>query len=208
MRREGPYRGKRAFDLAAVTVLAAPALVLGAACACAIKLDDGGPVLFRQERVGRDGRTFELVKFRTMLHGVDNPLYPDASRVTRAGRLLRRLSLDELPQLINVVKGDMSVVGPRPTLAYQVERYTPEQRRRLAVRPGLTGLAQVRGRNTITWAERIKLDLEYLDKQSLLYDAYVLLLSLRVVFAEEVGGHPLDDPIARLDAPAAPRVIA
>lgn len=200
------YRGKRAVDLALTTALAAPALVLGTACALAIKLDDGGPVFFRQERVGLGGRTFRVVKFRTMLHGAENPLFPDALRITRAGRVLRRLSLDELPQLLNVAAGDMSIVGPRPTLAYQVERYTLQQRRRLAVRPGLTGLAQVRGRNTIAWSDRIELDLEYIEKQSVRFDLYLLLLSVRVVFAEEVGGHPLDDPIARLDE-SPPRTV-
>jgi lipopolysaccharide/colanic/teichoic acid biosynthesis glycosyltransferase len=195
------YRGKRIVDLAVTAVLAAPALLLGAACALVIMLDDGGPVFFRQERVGMGGRTFPVLKFRTMVHGGANPLFPDASRITRSGVVLRRLSLDELPQLLNVAKGDMSIVGPRPTLAYQVERYTPDQRRRLAVRPGLTGLAQVRGRNTIAWADRIELDLEYLDKQSVLYDLYLLLLSVRVLFSEEIGGHPVNDPIARLDEP-------
>jgi len=199
MSGDDPYRGKRAIDLAMTAALAAPALLLGTACALAIKLDDGGPVFYRQERVGMGGCAFRVIKFRTMLHGADNPLFPDALRITRTGKVLRRLSLDELPQLLNVALGDMSIVGPRPTLAYQVERYTPRQRRRLAVRPGLTGLAQVRGRNTIAWSDRIDFDLEYLEKQSVRFDLYLLLLSVRVVFAEEVGGHPLDDPIARLD---------
>lgn len=202
------YRGKRMFDLAVSAVLAAPAIVLSAACAVAIRLDDGGPVLFRQERVGLDGRRFDVIKFRTMLSDGVNPLFPDATRITRAGAALRRLSLDELPQLINVIRGDMSIVGPRPTLAYQVDRYTAEQRRRLAVRPGLTGLAQVKGRNSIAWAERIVLDLEYLDKQSPLFDLYVLVLSLRVLLADDVGGHPVDDPLARVDPPKAPTITA
>ena len=156
-------------------------------------------MLFRQERVGRDGRPFRLMKFRTMVDASDNPLFPDPARVTRVGRVLRRLSLDELPQLINVLRGDMSIVGPRPTLAYQVERYTPEQRRRLAVRPGVTGLAQVKGRNALAWADRITLDLEYLRRQSLWFDLYVLFCSVGVVVGADVGGHPTDDPIARPD---------
>ena len=194
----GPYRGKRAFDLLIVGILCLPASLLGAAAAAAIKIDDRGPVLFRQERVGRDGRPFHVLKLRTMIHGESNPLFPDATRITRVGRVLRRLSLDELPQLLNVARGDMSIVGPRPTLAYQVARYTPEQRRRLAVRPGLTGLAQVRGRNNLLWAERIAMDVEYLEKQSAVFDLLVLLLSLKVVLGGDVEGHPADDPIARL----------
>jgi lipopolysaccharide/colanic/teichoic acid biosynthesis glycosyltransferase len=194
-----PYRGKRAVDLALLAVLALPALLLGAVCALAIKVDDRGPAFFRQERVGRGGETFRVVKFRTMRHDAANPVFPDASRITRVGRVLRRLSLDELPQLLNVLRGEMSVVGPRPTLAYQVERYTPEQRRRLAVRPGLTGLAQVRGRNAIAWADRIALDLVYLDRQSPFYDLYLVLRSAGAVFGGGVEGHPTDDPIARID---------
>jgi lipopolysaccharide/colanic/teichoic acid biosynthesis glycosyltransferase len=199
MNPERPYRGKRAFDLIVLVVLSLPAGTLGLVAALAVKLDDRGPVLFRQERVGRGGRAFHVLKLRTMAHGAANPLFPDGSRITRSGRVLRRLSLDELPQLLNVLRGDMSIVGPRPTLAYQVARYTPEQRRRLAVRPGLTGLAQVKGRNNLPWADRILLDLEYIRKQSPLYDLYVLLLSVKVVLGGDVEGHPADDPIARLD---------
>ena len=143
-----PYRGKRVMDLAILAVVAVPAVVIGTACALAVRVTSRGPVFFRQERVGMGGRLFRVWKFRTMVDG-DNPVFPDASRITSAGRVLRRLSLDELPQLVNVATGEMSVVGPRPTLAYQVERYTDRQRRRLAVRPGLTGLAQVSGRNSL-----------------------------------------------------------
>lgn len=199
MSPDGPYVGKRAFDLLVLLALALPAGVLGGAAALAIKLDDGGPVFFRQERIGRHGMPFYVLKLRTMVHGEVNPMFPDATRITRSGRVLRRLSLDELPQLLNVLRGDMSIVGPRPTLAYQVARYTPEQRRRLCVRPGLTGLAQVKGRNNLPWSDRIALDLEYLEKQSPLYDALVLLMSVRVVLSADVQGHPIDDPIARLD---------
>ena len=123
--------------------------MLGAVCAVAVRLTSPGPVLFRQERIGMGGEPFEMVKFRSMRHGV-NPIFPDADRITRVGRLLRRTSLDELPNLINVARGEMSIVGPRPTLAYQVERYDDRQRNRLAVRPGLTGLAQVNGRNALS----------------------------------------------------------
>ena len=197
---DGPYRGKRAFDLAVLAVVALPALVLGLLAALAIKLDDRGPVFFRQDRVGQDGVTFQVLKLRTMINA-PNPLFPDADRITRAGRWLRRLSLDELPQLLNVLMGQMSIVGPRPTLPYQVARYTAEQRRRLAVRPGLTGLAQVRGRNALLWADRITLDLEYLRRQSFAFDVRVLLWSVRVVVAADVGGHAVDDPIGRVDTP-------
>lgn len=195
----GPYRGKRALDLAVALVAAVPASVIGAVCAVAIRIDDRGPIFFRQARVGWRGELFEVVKFRTMVVGESNPLFPDSARITRVGRLLRRFSLDELPQLLNVIRGEMSIVGPRPTLAYQVERYTAEQRQRLQVRPGLTGLAQVKGRNTISWSERITLDLEYLHKQSVGFDLYLLLLSVKVVIVADVGGHPTDDPIARPD---------
>ena len=198
MTRTGPYRGKRAVDLALVSVAAVPAVLLGSVCGVLIKLEDGGDVFFRQERVGKDGVAFHCWKFRTMMMG-DNPIYPDDDRITRTGKVLRRLSLDELPQLLNVLRGQMSIVGPRPTLGYQVERYTPEQRRRLEVRPGLTGLAQVRGRNALLWADRIAMDLNYLARQSPLFDLYVLALSIGAVLRQDVGGHPVDDPLAQID---------
>lgn len=199
----GPYRGKRAVDLAVVGVAALPAALLGGVAALAVRLTSRGPVLFRQERVGRGGRPFLLLKLRTMHADGPNPVFPDADRITAVGRLLRRTSVDELPQLWNVVKGDMSVVGPRPTLAYQVARYDERQRGRLAVRPGLTGLAQVRLRNTAPWAERIELDLEYVQAQSLWLDVRILLSSVAVVLRNllpggaGVDGHPIDDPLAR-----------
>ena len=131
--------------------------VVGGLAALAIRLTSRGPVLFRQERVGKGGEPFEVVKFRTMVHlDEPNPLIPDPDRITRVGAFLRRFSLDELPQLLNVARGEMSIVGPRPTLAYQVERYSDRERQRLRVRPGLTGLAQVNGRNAIAWSERIE----------------------------------------------------
>lgn len=196
VRRSGPYRGKRAFDLALLAVVALPALALGSACALAVRLTSTGPVFFRQERVGMDGCLFRVWKFRTMVAG-DNPIFPDASRITSAGRILRRLSLDELPQLINVAAGDMSVVGPRPTLAYQVERYDDHQRRRLAVRPGLTGWAQINGRNSLTWADRITLDIEYVDRQSPSFDLSIIVRTAQTMISGDgVEGHPTDDPLA------------
>jgi lipopolysaccharide/colanic/teichoic acid biosynthesis glycosyltransferase len=196
-----PYRGQRLLDLAVVAVVALPATVVGVACAVAIKRTSPGPVFFRQDRAGLHGRTFRVVKFRTMVDDpAGNPLFPDDDRITSAGRWLRRWSLDELPQLVNVVVGDMSVVGPRPTLPYQVERYTDEQRRRLDVRPGLTGLAQLRGRNEILWEERIAHDLEYVDRQSLAFDLWLLLRTVPAVLGGHgIEGHPVDDPLAAID---------
>lgn len=192
-----PYRGKRVVDLALLAVIAVPALVIGAACAVAVKLTSKGPVLFRQERVGMGGQPFTVLKFRTMVQG-DNPVFPDADRVTAVGRWLRRLSLDELPQLVNVARGEMSIVGPRPTLQYQVDRYDERQRGRLAVRPGLTGLAQVRGRNALPWHERIEYDLEYVRTQSPLLDLRLVLATIKpMLTGEGAEGHPTDDPLAK-----------
>jgi lipopolysaccharide/colanic/teichoic acid biosynthesis glycosyltransferase len=199
-----PYAGKRAVDVVLLAVVGVPALILGAACAVAVRLTSKGPVLFRQERVGRDGEPFELLKFRTMVVG-DNPIFPDATRITSAGRVLRRFSLDELPQLLNVARGEMSVVGPRPTLAYQVKRYSDRQRLRLCVRPGLTGLAQVRGRNSLSWSARIELDVEYVETQSIAVDARIVVATVTVLLSGAgAEGHPTDDPLARPDAKSEP----
>jgi lipopolysaccharide/colanic/teichoic acid biosynthesis glycosyltransferase len=181
-----------------LVLLAVPAALIGALCALAVRLDSRGSALYRQERVGQDGRPFTILKFRTMVDAPGgNPLHPEADRITRVGRVLRRSSLDELPQLLNVLSGDMSIVGPRPTLAYQVERYDERQRRRLLVRPGLTGLAQVRGRNAITWGERIEYDLDYVARQSLWLDLRLLVATVpALVGGRGAGGHPTEDPIA------------
>ena len=194
----GPYRGKRVVDLAILAVVAVPAVVRAVPCAVAVKLTSPGPVLFRQERIGRNGRPFELLKFRTMTTG-PNALIPDQADITRVGAMLRRISLDELPQLLNVARGEMSIVGPRPTLAYQVDRYTDAQRRRLCVNPGVTGWAQLQGRNEIPWARRIEYDLEYIDTlQSPARDVSILIRSvLAALTGGGVEGHPADDPIAR-----------
>lgn len=195
MNRAIGYRGKRGLDLAILGVVAVPAAALGTIAAIAVRLTSRGPVLFRQRRIGLDGMPFEALKFRSMLHG-DNPAIPDASRITPVGRVLRRFSLDELPQLLNVARGDMSIVGPRPTLPEQVERYDVFQRRRLEVRPGITGLAQIRGRNTIAWDERIRHDVEYVEECSLCLDLAILARTLGAVLSGEgVEGHPDDDPI-------------
>lgn len=196
-----PYRGKRLVDLVIVALVALPAVVLGAACALSVRLTSRGPVFFRQERVGMGGAPFVCLKFRTMADG-DNPIIPDESVITPAGRALRRLSLDELPQLLNVVRGEMSVVGPRPTLAYQVERWTPRQRERLNVRPGLTGLAQVNGRNDLSWPERIEFDLQYVETQSMRADLAILARTAGAMLGGEgTGATAADDPIARVEEP-------
>ena len=174
--------------------LASPVLAVAAA---AIKLEDGGPVLYRQTRVGKGGEDFELLKLRTMVVGAEAQGAGFAvdrgdRRITRVGRLLRRTSVDELPQLWNVVRGDMSLIGPRPTLRYQVERYDERQRRRLEVKPGLTGWAQVHGRATLPWAERIELDVWYVENRSAAVDAKILLRTplalLGGTYRGETGG--------------------
>jgi lipopolysaccharide/colanic/teichoic acid biosynthesis glycosyltransferase len=194
------YRGKRAFDLV-LTLAAAPIWIpIGIVCAAAIRIESRGRILFRQRRVGCEGAPFDVLKFRSMIDDPKgNPIIPDETRITRAGRVLRRLSLDELPQIWNVLRGEMSLVGPRPTLEYQVERYDDRQRKRLAVRPGLTGLAQVKGRNAISWAERIEFDLSYIQHQSAWLDLKLLLLSpVAVLGGRGVSGHPIDDPLVTM----------
>jgi lipopolysaccharide/colanic/teichoic acid biosynthesis glycosyltransferase len=157
-------------------VLAGPLL---AAAAIAVKLEDGGPVLYRQQRIGQNGEEFDLLKLRTMVVGSEREgagwaVDQGDTRITRVGRVLRRLSLDEVPQLWNVVHGEMSLVGPRPTLAYQVEQYSPRQRRRLEVKPGITGWAQVNGRARLRWADRIELDVWYVENRSVWLDLRIL----------------------------------
>jgi lipopolysaccharide/colanic/teichoic acid biosynthesis glycosyltransferase len=170
--------------------LASPFL---AASALAIKLQGGGPVLYRQERVGLAGRPFELLKLRTMVQGAETQgagwaVNKGDPRITRVGRLLRRLSLDELPQLWNVVRGDMSLIGPRPTLAYQVERYTDRQRRRLEVKPGITGWAQIHGRAALPWEDRIELDVWYVEHRSPRVDLKILLRTPLALFGGTYKG--------------------
>jgi lipopolysaccharide/colanic/teichoic acid biosynthesis glycosyltransferase len=170
--------------------LASPAL---GAAALAIKLEDGGPVLYRQRRVGRDGEEFELLKLRTMIVGAEHrgagfAVNEGDPRITRVGRLLRRLSIDEIPQLWNVVRGEMSLIGPRPTLAYQVERYTPRQRRRLEVKPGITGWAQIHGRTRLPWDERIELDVWYVEHRSPWVDLKILARTPAALFAGTYKG--------------------
>ena len=158
-----------------------------AAAALATKLESGGPVFYRQTRVGKDGVDFELLKLRTMVVGAEKlgagfAVDQGDPRITRVGRILRRTSIDELPQLWNILRGEMSVIGPRPTLRYQVERYTPRQRRRLEALPGLTGWAQVNGRASLPWHERIELDVWYVDNRSPKVDLEILLRTPLALF--------------------------
>jgi sugar transferase EpsL len=194
------YHGKRLLDLTIVTLAILPAIVIGMAGALAILLEDGRPVLFKQVRVGRSGRQFVLLKLRTMTRVKrSKDAFPDPLDITRIGRLLRRLSVDELPQLINVLRGEMSIVGPRPTLPYQVQRYDSRQAGRLRALPGLTGLAQVSGRNEMTWPERIEWDLRYVASQSLWLDLKILVRTVRAILVGAgVAGHSRNDPIARV----------
>ncbi|QRP17587.1 sugar transferase [Corynebacterium amycolatum] len=177
---------KRGIDVAASAAgLIVLSPVMGAT-ALAVRLSMGKPVLFRQERPGQDGEPFNILKFRTMHHV--NPakgFVDDASRLTQVGKFLRSTSLDELPELFNVLRGDMSLVGPRPLRMKYLERYSPRQARRHEVPPGITGLAQVSGRNGITWEERFEYDVQYVDNWSLLLDAKILLDTILVVLRRE-----------------------
>jgi len=179
---------RRSIDIlasAAALLVCAPLLALAM---LAIRLESRGSAIYRQRRVGRDGRPFDLFKLRTMVDGAEHVgagLAIDAgdSRITRVGALLRRTSLDELPNLLNVLRGDMSLIGPRPTLPVQVEQYTRRQRLRLAVKPGITGWAQVNGRASLPWSERIELDIYYIEHRSLALDLKILSRTPALVFA-------------------------
>lgn len=165
-------------------ILLSPTLVI---LVIAIRSKHGMPILFRQQRPGLHGKPFTLYKFRTMTDARDaeGNLLPDAERLTSFGRFLRRTSLDELPELINVLKGDMSLVGPRPLLMQYLDRYTPEQARRHEVRPGITGWAQINGRNAVSWEEKFRLDVWYVDNVSLWLDLKVLFLTVWKVLKRE-----------------------
>ncbi|MFP3977885.1 sugar transferase [Marinobacter sp. KMM 10035] len=178
---------KRIFDVlasAAALLLLSPVI---AVVAWQISRKMGSPVLFRQIRPGKDGKPFEMVKFRTMKDAVDaagNPL-PDFDRMTPFGQFLRASSLDELPELWNVLKGDMSLVGPRPLLVEYLPLYSKEQYRRHEVRPGVTGWAQINGRNAISWEDKFRLDVWYVDNQSLLLDLKILFLTVKKVLVRD-----------------------
>jgi len=181
---------KRALDVLGAGVgllLAAPVLALAA---IAIRLESRGQVVYRQRRVGMDGEPFDLYKLRTMVTGAETMgagLIVDRGddRITKVGGLLRRTSLDELPNLINILRGEMSLVGPRPTVQVQVDRYTERQRHRLDTRPGLTGWAQINGRASLPWSERIDLDLAYLERATLRHDLHILFETVVMVFSGE-----------------------
>lgn len=188
----GTELGRRVFDV----IVAGAGLAIGSplllVAIVAIKLESHGPALYRQRRVGRDGVEFDLLKLRTMVDGAEHvgaglAVEEHDSRITRVGALLRRTSLDELPNLVNVLRGEMSVIGPRPTIPVQVAQYTPRQRRRLAVKPGITGWAQVNGRAALPWSERIELDLHYIEHRSARLDAEIIRRTARLV----LSGHGL-----------------
>jgi lipopolysaccharide/colanic/teichoic acid biosynthesis glycosyltransferase len=177
---------RRAVDIAVSALalaLGAPALALAA---LAIRLESPGPVIYRQPRSGLHGHEFEVLKLRTMVHGAERlgaglAIDEGDPRITRVGALLRRTSLDELPNLLNVLRGEMSLIGPRPTLPVQVAQYTERQRGRLAIKPGITGWAQVNGRASLPWAQRIELDLYYIEHRSLALDLKILWRTLGIV---------------------------
>ena len=190
---------RRLFDVAVAgvgLVVASPVLV---AAAVAIRLESPGHVLYRQRRVGKDGHEFDVIKLRTMVTGAEGmgaglAVDEGDSRITRVGALLRRTSIDELPNLVNVLRGDMAIVGPRPTVPVQVAQYTDRQRGRLAVKPGITGWAQVNGRASLPWHERIELDLWYVEHRSWRLDLQILARTARLVlhgdglYKGETGG--------------------
>lgn len=184
--------GKRGVDLALVLLTTPCWLPVVAVAALIVRTRIGSPVLFRQARPGRDGRLFMLVKFRTMTDARDErgELLPDALRLTGWGRMLRASSLDELPELWNVIRGDMSLVGPRPLLVRYLDRYTAEQSRRHEVRPGITGLAQVNGRNALRWEDRFALDVRYVDTCSFGLDLRILLRTIGNVVARRGISEP------------------
>jgi lipopolysaccharide/colanic/teichoic acid biosynthesis glycosyltransferase len=178
---------RRIFDIVVSTVVLivlSPLIVLAA---IAIKLTSRGPVIYRQQRVGYRGHHFNVLKLRSMVAGAEHKgaglaVNKGDSRITAVGRILRRTSLDELPNLVNVIKGEMSIIGPRPTVQVQVDQYTEHQRRRLDLKPGITGWAQVNGRASLPWPERIELDIEYIDRRSARMDFKILGMTIKQMF--------------------------
>ena len=212
-RRPGGWPGwpKRAFDLVVASVSLIVLAPLLGVTAVAIRLALGGPIIFAQRRPGRHARPFVLYKFRTMstARSANGRVLPDRERLTRLGRLLRRTSVDELPELINVIRGDMSLVGPRPLLMEYLPFYTREQARRHEVRPGITGWAQLNGRNTLPWEQRFALDVWYVDHQSCWLDVRILLLTIWKTLGQAGVSQPGDGaeehfrgPAKASDAPA------
>jgi sugar transferase EpsL len=196
---------RRAVDLMLVVpglVVVAPVLMI---CAGLVRVSMGSPILYRDRRAGEAGQPFELLKFRTMRDLRPGETIPesDQARITRVGRFLRATSLDELPSLLNVLRGEMSLVGPRPLPLRYVDRYTEHQRRRLEVRPGVTGWAQVNGRNTITWAEKFDLDVWYVDHRSVRLDLEILRDTLRQVVRREGVSHDGHATMPEFSGPSA-----
>jgi lipopolysaccharide/colanic/teichoic acid biosynthesis glycosyltransferase len=194
---------KRLLDVVGASALLVGTAPLAGVLAAAVWLEDGAPIFFTQTRTGRHGRPFRIVKFRTLRTGDHNPARP-GDAATRVGRWMRRWGLDELPQLWNVLRGEMSLVGPRPTLPEQTARYGPFERRRLAVKPGLTGWAQIHGRNALPWPARIRLDVWYAEHQRLALDLEILLRTplalLRSASPDGAGGLNPDFPTLPADA--------
>ena len=186
MRPNGNHAPRRVLDVVLAGALLLVTSPLLALAALAIRLESRGPVFYRQLRIGRGGEPFELWKLRTMVPGAEAMgagiyVVEGDTRITRVGRMLRRFSLDELPNLVNVLKGEMAVVGPRPTVQEQVDRYTDRQRRRLEVKPGITGWAQINGRTSLPWPERIELDVWYVEHRSLRLDLRILARTARML---------------------------
>ncbi len=178
---------KRVFDVLVTALAIALLWPLMVGLWCAVRAKLGAPAFFRQQRPGKEGKPFYLMKFRTMtdVRDSEGKLYPDAQRLTEFGRFLRSTSLDELPELLNVLKGDMSLVGPRPLRMHYLPLYSPEQARRHEVRPGVTGWAQVNGRNAISWEKKFELDVWYVDHQNFCLDLKILVLTILQVFRRE-----------------------
>lgn len=204
---------KRAFDIVASALMILMLIVIPVLIVVpiVIKLTSKGPAVFVQDRVGKDGKIFKIYKFRTMalppedsyvkdgvLYQANGELLKSESRITKVGAFLRKTSLDELMQLFNILNGTMSFVGPRPTLPYQVEQYNDEQRRRMEMRPGVTGWAQVNGRNNLTWTEKIRFDIQYIDNFSLWFDIKVLFMTVGTVLGGKgIAFNKYDDLTAR-----------
>ena len=192
MNRKPHFIAKRVIDLGAATMALLLLAILFLIIAIAIKFDSRGAVFYRQKRAGKNGIPFDMLKFRTMIPNAERlglrfEVAQDDPRITRAGRMLRGWALDELPQLYNVLKGEMSLVGPRAARMDQIEQFSPEERKRMLIKPGLTGWAQVNGRNLISWRRRIELDLWYVAHESLWLDLKILLKTVWVVFIARTG---------------------
>ena len=199
---------KRAIDLIGASILTLLMIVIPLLIVIPIfiRLTSRGPAIFTQERTGKDGKTFKIYKFRTMLipeESLDEngQMLPPEKRITKVGKFLRKTSLDEVTQVFNILNGTMSIVGPRPTLPYQMERYTQRQLKRLAMRPGITGWAQVNGRNDLSWTEKIEYDIEYIEKFNIWFDIKILFRTILVVLKQDGIAFTKNDAINAKEAP-------